>query len=70
MLDSIDWLYAEAEETGTARILAFAVHPYLSGVPHRVGYLREGLEQIVKKPGVVVWNGEQILDWYLKERPL
>ena len=70
MLDSFDWLYAEAEETGSARILAFAVHPYLSGVPHRVGYLREGLEQIVKKPGVVVWNGERILDWYLKERPL
>ncbi len=67
-LDSFNWLYEEAEES--ARILAFAVHPYLSGVPHRICYLKEALEQIVGTPGVVVWNGERILDWYLGERPL
>ena len=68
MLDSFNWLYEEAAET--ARIMAFAVHPYISGVPHRIGYIREALEEIVSKPGVLVWNGEQILDWYLAERPL
>ncbi len=68
LLDSFEILYEEAAET--AKILSFAIHPYISGVPHRVGYVREALEEIVNKPGVVVWNGEQILDWYLQERPL
>jgi len=67
-LDSFDWLYEEAKES--ARVMAFAVHPYISGVPHRIAYIQEALEQIVNKPGVVIWNGEQILDWYLGERPL
>ncbi len=67
-LDSLDWLYQEAADS--ARVMAFAVHPYISGVPHRIPYIQEALEQIVNKPGVVIWNGEQILDWYLAERPL
>ncbi len=68
MLDSFNWLYEEAADS--ARIMAFAVHPYISGLPHRIGYVKEALEEIVAKPGVLVWDGEKILDWYLGERPL
>jgi len=67
-LDYFDCLYAESQDT--ARVMALAVHPYISGSPHRIRYVTETLEHIVRQPGVVVWNGEQILDWYLKERPL
>jgi hypothetical protein len=35
------------------------------GAPHRLRYLRESLEHIHARPGVVFWTGEQILEWYL-----
>ncbi len=33
-MDQFERLYAEGEHT--ARIMAIAVHPYISGVPHRI----------------------------------
>ena len=41
------------------------MHPYIMGAPHRMRYVREALEHIHSRPGVVFWTGEQILDWYL-----
>jgi peptidoglycan/xylan/chitin deacetylase (PgdA/CDA1 family) len=67
-LDYFETLYNES--TATARIMALAMHPYLSGSPHRIRYVRETFEYILAQPGVVCWDGEQILDWYLRERPL
>lgn len=67
-IDSFDWLYEESTES--ARILALAIHPYISGVPHRVRYVKEALEYVTARPDVLVWDGSQILDWYLAERPL
>ena len=64
-IDQFDRLYAEGEKS--ARVMAISVHPYISGVPHRIGYLEKLYEYIVQRPGVKLWTGEQILDWY---RPL
>ena len=66
-LDYFECIYEESAET--TRIMALAVHPYISGSPHRIRYVAETLEHIVSQPGVQVWNGEQILDWYLTEHP-
>ena len=68
-IDAFDCLYEEASapDGDGARFLSFAVHPYISGQPHRIRYVREAIEYMTAKPGVVVWDGEQILDWYLKE---
>ena len=57
-----DRLYAESADT--TRIMAISLHPYVSGVPHRIGYLEELYRYITSKPGVNMWTGEQILDWY------
>ncbi|MGP2490682.1 polysaccharide deacetylase family protein [Mesorhizobium sp. PUT5] len=57
-----DRLYAESQRL--ARIMSISVHPYLSGVPHRIGYFEELLDHVASKPGVVFWTGEQILDWF------
>lgn len=67
-LDAFDTLYAEGLES--TRVLAVAMHPYLSGSPHRIRHVRETLEHILAQPGVVCWDGTRILDWYVKERPL
>ena len=61
-----DRLYQDS--AATARVMAISVHPYISGVPHRIGYVEELFEHILNKPGVLVWTGEQILDWYLRSR--
>jgi hypothetical protein len=47
--------------------MAISVHAYLSGVPHRIGYLKEIYQHILGRPGVAMMTGEQILDWYLEE---
>jgi allantoinase len=67
-LDAFDTLYHESADS--VRIMALAMHPYLSGAAHRIRYVRETFEYILAQPGVVCWDGEQILDWYLHQRPL
>jgi len=62
-----DRLYLEG--AARAKILSFAIHPYISGVPHRIGHLEAFLDYASGHPGVVFWNGEQILEWYRRERP-
>ncbi|CAN0437291.1 unnamed protein product, partial [Discosporangium mesarthrocarpum] len=61
-IDYFDTIYEECAET--VRVMSFAVHPYISGSPHRIRYVREMLEYMLSKPGVVVMTGDQILDWY------
>jgi peptidoglycan/xylan/chitin deacetylase (PgdA/CDA1 family) len=63
-IDHFDRLYMEGEKT--ARVMAISVHPYITGAPHRIGYLERLYEYILQRPGVCVWKGEEILDWYLK----
>lgn len=65
-LDSFERYYQEGAER--AKILAIAIHPYISGQPFRIKYLEQVYDAIGRRPGVLHWNGEQILDWYLKSR--
>ena len=46
------------------KIMALAIHPYISGQPHRIKYLEAIYEHVAKFEGVLHWNGAQILDWY------
>jgi len=63
-LDSFERYYDEGATR--AKIMAIAIHPYISGQPFRIKYLEEVYKKINRKKGVLHWNGEQILDWYLK----
>ena len=60
--DSFDRLYQEG--AARAKIMAIAVHPYISGQPHRIRYLEEIYDHVNGHEGVVHWNGIEILDWY------
>ena len=64
-IDQFDRLYCESESI--TRVMAISVHPYLSGVPHRIGYLEKIYEHILARPGVLMWTGEQIFEWYVGE---
>jgi peptidoglycan/xylan/chitin deacetylase (PgdA/CDA1 family) len=64
-IDQFDRLYAEGEKS--ARVMAISVHPYITGVPHRIAYLERLYEYIRQRPGVLMWTGEEILDWYTKQ---
>jgi hypothetical protein len=52
----------------TPRVMAISVHPYLSGVPHRIGYLEQLYDYVLGHEDVLVWTGEQILDWFLAQQ--
>ena len=60
--DHFDRLYEESARS--CRVMAIAVHPYISGVPHRIRYLEELYRHLLGKPGVVHWTGEAIMDWF------
>ena len=62
-IDSFDRLYREGAER--AKIMAIAIHPYISGQPHRIKYLEAVYDHIARHAGVVHWQGREILDWYL-----
>ena len=49
--------------------MAISVHPYVTGVPHRIGYLERLYEHIRARADVVLWPGERILDWYRTQVP-
>jgi peptidoglycan/xylan/chitin deacetylase (PgdA/CDA1 family) len=66
-VDHFERLYAESATI--TRVMAISVHPYISGVPHRIGYLERLYEHIRARPGVVLWPGERILDWYRTQVP-
>jgi peptidoglycan/xylan/chitin deacetylase (PgdA/CDA1 family) len=61
-IDTFDRLYQEGAER--AKIMAIAIHPYISGQPHRIKYLEAVYDHINRHAGVLHWNGAEILDWY------
>lgn len=63
-MDHFERLYDEGRSR--AKVMAIAVHPYISGVPHRIKYFETVLRELRRKKGVVFWTGDQILDWYCK----
>jgi len=62
-IDQFDRLYAEGKDR--AKIMALAIHPYISGQPHRIKYLEAIYDYVKRFDGVLHWNGVEILDWYL-----
>jgi peptidoglycan/xylan/chitin deacetylase (PgdA/CDA1 family) len=60
--DQFDRLLLEG--TDAPRVMAISIHPYLTGVPHRIKYLEMLYDYILSHPDVVMWTGAEILDWY------
>ena len=60
--DQFDRLYLEG--TRNPRVMAIAVHPYISGVPHRIRYLDRALEYIAGHDKIWFATGSEIIDAY------
>ncbi|MBI3939716.1 MAG: polysaccharide deacetylase family protein [Acidobacteria bacterium] len=58
-----DVLYQESAVSG--RVMALALHPYIIGVPHRIGALNSALDYICSHEGVWLATGEEIADAYM-----
>jgi allantoinase len=61
--DQFDTLYAEGETR--PRCMAIAVHPYITGAPHRIRYFDQVFQHLTKHSDMLFWKGGEILDWYL-----
>ncbi len=61
-MDQFERLYEEGKDR--VKVMCIAVHPYISGVPHRIKYFENVFRRLREQPGVVFWTGEQILNWY------
>ena len=51
------------------RVMAISVHPYITGVPHRIAAFVQLLDAVLAREGVVVTTGERIADWYAAQVP-
>ena len=61
-VDQFDRLYQESG--AITRVMCVSLHPYISGVPHRIKYVEQLFDYMQRRPGVLFWTGEQVLDWY------
>jgi peptidoglycan/xylan/chitin deacetylase (PgdA/CDA1 family) len=66
-IDQFERLWAESETI--PRVMAISVHPYVTGVAHRIGYFEKLLDHIQSRQGVVIQTGEQISNWYRDQIP-
>ncbi|MEM9223760.1 MAG: polysaccharide deacetylase family protein [Pseudomonadota bacterium] len=57
-----DRLYAEGEHN--ARVMAISVHPYITGVPHRIGALEALLDHVQSHGNALFMTASEIGDWY------
>ena len=63
--DQFDVLYREGAKSG--RVMAIALHPYLIGVPHRIGALDAALKYICKHKKVWKATGSEIARHYVAQ---
>ncbi len=61
-VDQFDRLWQEGADN--ARVMAISIHPYITGVPHRIRYLEELLDHVRGRDGVALMTASQIGDWY------
>jgi peptidoglycan/xylan/chitin deacetylase (PgdA/CDA1 family) len=61
--DQFDVLYRESERV--AKVMAIALHPFLIGMPHRIGALENALDYICGHDGVWAATGSEIVDHFV-----
>ena len=60
-----DQLYKESKQT--TKIMSISIHPYLTGVPHRINFLNKLLDYILDHKDIEFMTGQKINEWYCGE---
>jgi allantoinase len=60
-----DVLYKEGQASG--KVMAIGLHPYIIGVPHRIGHFAEALDYVAGHDKVWFATGSEIIDAYLQQ---
>ncbi|MBT4521653.1 MAG: polysaccharide deacetylase family protein [Halieaceae bacterium] len=58
-----DRLYREGLEQ--PRVMSMSVHPYIMGVPHRIGQFEKAYDYLLGHDDVWFTTAEEIYDWYI-----
>jgi len=61
--DQFDRLYAEGAKQ--PRVMVMSIHPYITGVPHRIKYFEAACDYIRKQKGVWFTTSGEIYDWFV-----
>lgn len=67
IIDHFDQVYADA--TGSGRVVALALHPFVIGQPSRAKYLDKALAYIAGHEGVWLTTSDAIAEAYLSQSP-
>lgn len=59
-----------AESSTSPRVLALALHPYLTGTPHRIAVLDRILALAREQYGAAIMTASELLDWYVAQAPI
>jgi len=60
--DHFDRLYQDGQRN--PRIMSMSIHPYITGVPHRIKYFEAAIDYIQGHSGVWMTTGGGICDWF------
>jgi len=64
---AFDQLYAESKTS--PKVLPIALHPYLTGTPHRIAALDRILTHLLKRKRVCAMTAAELTDWYVAQSP-
>lgn len=53
----------------STRVMAVSVHPYLTGVPHRIAAFEKFLDLVLQEKDAEIMTGEEIYRWFIAQRP-
>jgi peptidoglycan/xylan/chitin deacetylase (PgdA/CDA1 family) len=58
-------LLQEAEASSGCKVMGIAIHPYITGVPHRIAALEALYGELAADPRIAFLQGDEIAAWYL-----
>ncbi len=64
-LRTADRLVREAKAGAGATVMSIAIHPYITGVPHRIDLFETLLDDLVARGDLAFLQGSALHDWYL-----
>jgi peptidoglycan/xylan/chitin deacetylase (PgdA/CDA1 family) len=64
VIDQFDRLYQEGLEQ--PRVMSMSIHPYITGVPHRLKHFEAAYQYMLSKDDVWFTTAEEIYDWSIE----